>query len=399
MDTNSSLRTIALTLTLLLILSACGGGSGGGNPASTPDDNPTIDIEGGGLTEQPSGTPIASGDYFCPSHITTDNTVIGNNVYQFKAGEGQCFGTIDDLSLVKRTVPVVAQPRNRSPAGFASFSADAKLTTNATSLIPGGGEHLYLSFEVTNNHSSEICLEFDGATLANSGDATINEIEVEVMGDLYYGERASRFRFSTDCIASGATRFVWGNRLASYDKLEAGGIPAIDHVNISYQITEPETVDYSGVPAELIPLLPQRPEAYYPAALVPTESRWTSSSRSIQGAVYHDFENSAAFLNMTEQSVTVDFKSSAFIYMDENDYIVYTASATLGDFLGIDDDDLTPENYRLEAMGGTTGFAETYRNILPTFGNPSIVGRATRLFMALELCHGLDIGTSCDVRN
>ncbi len=308
-------------------------------------------------------------DYLCRDHVTTQHNVIGNNVYEFIASDGECFGTTEDHGLTKQEIPVTLDPRSTNTSEY-SVSANAKVTIEGT-------HNFHLVFDITNTSSQLVCPLAEDILLQNSANEEIADLGAGVtLGDIYYGITIRNPEYDNRCIPVGETRTVWIHSRQSPSRVTAEQLATLDHiaVNIEGRIPDPFLNERTPVPIRA------------------SQAIWDSEGASGQ----YGYTITNTFLNMTANQVYFRRDNVTVLYFDEDGYLVFNHISEISEFLDIGDDDLTDSDYLLTASGGTLSVREHYSPIVPAQGATNIVGRASKVVLHLETCDVESSQSLCD---
>ncbi len=328
-----------------------------------------------------SSIDIDSSDYLCRDHIAAENNVVGNNTYEFIANAGECFGTVEDFGLTKQEFPVSIDLGNNSEE-LISLSPTAKLTSELiTTIAPSGGYQLRVAIEMSNTSLENICIDFHGASLRNLAGGEIADMgRLNIFGDMYYGEASGGVKYHSDCVPAGQTRTVWGSVIISHEAFP--GSPEAPTLTIESFAT----LDHIVVVVDDLDIPEQRSDDYFLEPLIPSEAVWSTEHEVIQNIDYYGYKIVNSFLNMTNHPVIFNTQLVHIVYFDEEGYINYDSLSSIAEFLGIDSDDLTDSDFRLDAMGGTLSVQDQYFPIVPSRGATTIVGRSKKAVISLDIC-------------
>lgn len=321
---------------------------------------------------------IADGDYICPSHVTVNNEVIGNNTYVFNASEGECFGTVADFNLVKREVPVILESSSdNTDISLISTSGNGRLAIDGGGIGAfGANTWVYFSVDITNNSTEVLC--FESGETASFRDASENELvdmyPVDTLGDAYGSGLGPDLE--NTCIPVGETRTLWGSDITSQTPDQ---LAALDHITL---LTEFDVMDGAVNPYFLKPLIPQ-------------STTWNSESKFQGGADTYGYTLVNTFVNMNDSAYYFRSRLVDVTYFDENNYLIFNTLSTIDDFLGIDDKELVDENYLLAAMGGSISIQDAFSPIVPSMGATNIVGRASKVVVHLQVCDDAESQARC----
>lgn len=322
------------------------------------ENGPSVDV----VCTNSLSTGSARG--LCAPHVTTDNSVIGNNTYEFRAGEGECFGQIEDRVMTKWEVPVsLAAQNNVFDISLVEVVGNGRLTRD--------GLYLYFVVDIKNTKDVNVCLRGRGeASILDAGDEELGRLgSIDLLGDvLSTGSSRYLSPLENNCIPPGATRTLWHSGAG---RLSSSKDSFVSRLLLSLDVT---AVDPS-------------PDRYFLEPLTPQEAIWTNGT-----AVSDSFRYALAlkFLNMTNSSVYVPKRAVAALYFDDNDFLVYDQLSSVDEFLGLDEKDLTDEDYLLPAMGGELG-------VLHVYGPPAMIkARASKVVVNLRICD--DARSSYDCR-
>ena len=359
---NTTYKTCSFILLITIFLFACGGGGGGGNGVN--------EDKGGGNELIPP--PGANANHYCPDNIVVNPVLVGNNIYEFTVGSGDCFGAnADDALLVKKEVPLDIAATNDSNL---VLSPKAKVTK--TKDTGGTLAWFYIAYDITNNSSLDQCVvNIDsGAALLDDSDTELASFGSTFLdGDLYFRDRGYIGKdVRHDCIPAGETRTYTDSMVAS------NSVDLADVVKIvigDLKGDELETSDFLG------PL-----NSYAYGSLTATQFEWDVESTSIPvgGDTYvtHNVNGTATFINNLSHTIKITDNAVDFILFDEKGYVIYKSWVELHYALGLDDDSqLTADDYIIDASGGVLQLKYNYEH---DSRFPQIWGSASKAVIHLE---------------
>ena len=353
--TNQLIRLLVVFFVSVL-LSACGESDGAGQ-----DDGDSGSGSGSGSGQ---GGSVAG---LCSQHVTVDSRVIGNNVYEFRATSGACFGrTGDSNNLVKREVTIVPVGKyDRVDVDLIEMVGSGRLTYQSSGL--------YLFFAADVKNTSEATLCFPGRSVAsfrNTDDDEVGELgSIELLGDTFSsGDLALFPSLENTCIPAGETRMLFGSGAG---RVDPDDLETLGHIELA--------LDFRSMEGES--------NQYFPEALLPQEAVWTTGVVGMSSD--HPYSLVGTFMNMTSKAVYFSPRQVKLLHFDDDNYLMYDQLASIEDYLNVDEDDLVDDDYLLTAMGGSVSVADKYYSGL-------FFGRASKAVFHLKTCDQADSMVECD---
>lgn len=354
------LAPLSVALLVSMLLSACGesDGTGQGNGGSG-NDNGNGNGNGSG-----QGGGVAS---LCPHHVTVDNRVIGNNVYEFHATSGACFGRTEDSDdLVKKEVTIVPVGKNGGVnIDLIEMVGSGRLTYQSSGL------YLFFAADVKNISDDTLCFDSRNvASFRNADDEEVGELgSIDLLGDTFSsGDLVSFPSLENTCIPAGETRMLFGS---GGGRVGTDDLETLGHIELA--------LDFDSMEGEN--------NQYFPEALLPQEAVWTTDVVGMSSD--HPYSQVGTFINMTDKAVYFSPRQVTLLHFDEDNYLMYDHLARIEDYLKVDEDDLVDDDYLLTAMGGSLSVADKYYSGL-------FFGRASKAVLHLRTCDQADSMVDCD---
>lgn len=284
----------------------------------------------------------------CDDSATISPNLVGNNIYEFTSDEAMCFGKNADLSSVKQEVAVELDTEAYANHPDAQYTDLINVSSvgKLTSKVSFGFTTVWLVFEITNVHTSPVCIRLDEAEFVDNLGESLGTISLDhVIGDNYLD--TSR-RIRNYCIPSGSTRLAWGS---STGALTQGDLEQVDAIKILPDNIYLDSENSLNIP-EFLP------------ALEPVSLEWQRNPSDINGDSLVS-GNMITFTNNTAGDLSFKDDLVDVLIFDENGYLLDDALGDVSDYLGLDgraygDDLIVP------ALGGSiTLHQNTYTSYGP----------------------------------
>ena len=314
--------------------------------------------------------PLSGGQYsLCDSHAVTEMNVVGNNTYEFIAGNDACFGLAQDTGTMRREVPVIFST-SAGNSDKVSLSANAKLSLREDSLY----KTIHIAFEISNISDGPVCIDPNQAYLQDENSAELSSMRLEIFGDMYFDKDATFIsdEYYDHCIPANQTRMMWASLSYSHIlPMPDEVITNLDHIRADMTIELPD--ELAG--------------DYFLEALSPNGAIWSSSHNVIGG----EFEIKNDFINMSDKTVTFKARYVNALYFDEHGYI--TEAARFGIYDANNDGEISVDEYIADPLGGMISISDagsivTNEDISPIF-IAYIPLKATKLVVNLDICDGI----------
>ena len=377
-----------------VLLTACGGGGSSSegptlddaNGSSAPDTTDTTDTAGStnpidltDLIDTANTEPLATAqDGICASNTPSTQSTIGNSVLAFDADPGQCFGAKEEMGNGKRFIQTTLTGDALTATGdLLSVVGEGRLTINPNESVIGDSVSYTFAVDVTNSGSQVACinngfLRDPFARILDAEGEELGGVRLEILGDQYQIPTDESPFIATGCIPAGETRLMMGTWTDVDSDPSAEIIASYDRVELPVEIFR------LGANAER------------GADLSPGELSWTAFALTDEDDFFagtYPYSVVASVQNASTQNVSVS-NSFAYIYYVGNDgFLTGKESLWVSEFLGIDLDDVTPEDLTISPSGGMLSFASRDNSISNVERrSDGYRGPATRALLHVRRC-------------
>ncbi len=329
---------------------------------------------------------VLPSELHCSGFVATETHTVGNSLYEFVAPEGNCYGNKTGMieGISKREL-AIENVEIDSVSTQIEISSGIKITGFTDMAYTGNAGtnnnigQAYLTFNVTNS-SSEVYCSGSGAYVNMSDDSSnelFHSVTVAIWSDIYYTSTPTDelFKFYDNCIPPMQTRKAVGIMVTTPEQgVESLGV--IQGATVFMGAGEQIVADSAN---------------YFPEALTPNEAVVTYTN--IADTIYYQVSD-FSFLNLTENPVIFGDSEAPVFFFDENDFLVAIYNtASIESYLGIDTDELTDNDYLVDAQGGM----RSVRSRLLLTNSAATPNGASKATIKLSLCDNLISSVECKI--